>query len=124
MAGARRAGLVHNGLLAGHGPCAMGRELRDLPLEAPGLVRRHSCNSQLGGQPGDHPVVPVPCQGHRHVHDFSLLRLHHGGGASVRASVGAGDQRTVVPGSGAHVGGESPRPSKLAPWVRGEEYTR
>ena len=66
----------------------------------------------------------IACQGHRHVHDFSLLRLHHGGGTFVRDYMGARDQRIVVAGSGVHVGGERPRPSKLVPWVRGEEYIR
>ena len=66
----------------------------------------------------------VACPRHRHVHDFSLLRLHDGGGASVRASLGAGDQRIVVPRSGVHVRGERPSASTLPPWVRGNEYTR
>ena len=41
-------------------------------------------------------------QGRMNVHVFSPLRLHAGGGTSVHDSVGAGDEATVVPGSGVH----------------------
>ena len=41
-------------------------------------------------------------EGRTNIHVFSPLRLHDGGGGSVCDSVGAGDEATVVPGSGVH----------------------
>lgn len=101
-----RPSLVYHLLLSWDGHRALDCQLRDLPSQVPGGLRRYSSHGKLDFKPHRGPVIPVSNPGDRDLVDIPNIWCNLGRGIDLCSDLCAGNKGAPDRGGGEDVGGQ------------------